>query len=90
MVVFTWMQVVMAFMMLTMIFIMFPRANVSAGRINEVIETASTIKNGTKDGSAAKEVGTNLRTSISNTLMLLNTSSKVYHLKRIKVKQLPL
>ena len=60
MVVFTsyGMQVVMAFMMLTMIFIMFPRANVSAGRINEVIDTASSIKNGTKDGSAAKEVGT--------------------------------
>ncbi|GFH42598.1 multidrug ABC transporter ATP-binding protein [Lactococcus hodotermopsidis] len=60
MVVFTsyGMQVVMSFMMLTMIFIMFPRANVSAGRINEVIETASSIKNGTKDGSAATEVGT--------------------------------
>ncbi len=60
MVVFTsyGMQVVMAFMMLTMIFIMMPRANVSAGRINEVIDTDSSIKNGTKDGDAATEVGT--------------------------------
>jgi ATP-binding cassette subfamily B protein len=60
MVVFTsyGMQVVMAFMMLTIIFIMFPRANVSAGRINEVIDTASSIKEGTVAGSAAKEVGT--------------------------------
>lgn len=60
MVVFTsyGMQVVMAFMMLTMIFIMMPRANVSAGRINEVIDTDSSIKDGTKDGDAATEVGT--------------------------------
>lgn len=60
MVVFTsyGMQVVMAFMMLTMIFIMMPRANVSAGRINEVIDTDSAIKDGTKDGDAATEVGT--------------------------------
>ena len=60
MVVFTsyGMQVVMAFMMLTMIFIMMPRANVSAGRINEVIDTDSPIKNGTKDGDTTTEVGT--------------------------------
>ena len=60
MVVFTsyGMQVVMAFMMLTMIFIMMPRANVSAGRINEVIDTDSSIKNGTKDGDTTTEVGT--------------------------------
>ncbi|MDR0920805.1 MAG: ABC transporter ATP-binding protein/permease [Lactobacillales bacterium] len=60
MVVFTsyGMQVVMAFMMLTIIFIMLPRANVSAGRIMEVIDTQSSIKDGTKDESAATEVGT--------------------------------
>ena len=40
------MQVVMAFMMLSMIFIMLPRAAVSARRIVEVIETKPTILDG--------------------------------------------
>ncbi|MEG2008663.1 MAG: ABC transporter ATP-binding protein [Oscillospiraceae bacterium] len=40
------MQVIMAFMMLTMIFIMLPRAQVSAKRINEVLETVPTITDG--------------------------------------------
>ena len=42
------MQVVMSFMMLTMIFIMFPRASVSAKRINEVLGTKSSIVDGDK------------------------------------------
>jgi ATP-binding cassette subfamily B protein len=37
------MQVVMAFIMLTMIFIMLPRASVAARRIMEVINTKSSI-----------------------------------------------
>ena len=37
------MQVIMAFMLLTMIFILFPRASVSAKRINEVLDTSSKI-----------------------------------------------
>nr|WP_319488997.1 ABC transporter ATP-binding protein [uncultured Caproiciproducens sp.] len=41
------MQVIMAFMMLSMIFIMLPRASVSAKRIVEVIETKPTILDGT-------------------------------------------
>lgn len=41
------MQVVMAFMMLIMIFILLPRAQVSAKRINEVLETTPSLKNGT-------------------------------------------
>lgn len=41
------MQVVFAFMMLTMIFIMLPRAVVSAKRILEVLNTEASIKNGT-------------------------------------------
>lgn len=45
------MQVIMAFLMLAMIFIMYPRAAVSAERINEVIETESNIK----DGNIIKE-----------------------------------
>jgi ATP-binding cassette subfamily B protein len=43
------MQVVMAFMMLVMIFLMLPRAAVSAKRINEVLDTQAKIKDGTLD-----------------------------------------
>ena len=39
------MQVIMSFLMISMIFIMVPRASVSAGRINEVLETDPVIKN---------------------------------------------
>ena len=37
------MQIVMAFMMLSMVSIILPRANVSAGRVDEVLETTPTI-----------------------------------------------
>lgn len=50
------MQVVMAFMMLTMIFILYPRASVASKRIVEVLETKQSIKEGTKQNS--KETGT--------------------------------
>jgi len=40
------MQIIMAFMMLSMVFIMMPRAVVSAKRINEVLDTEVKIKNG--------------------------------------------
>lgn len=50
------MQVIMAFLMLAMIFMMLPRANVSAKRINEVLDSDISIIDGTvKEG---KEVGT--------------------------------
>jgi ABC-type multidrug transport system, ATPase and permease components len=39
-------QVIMSFMMLVMIFVMLPRASVSAKRINEVLETKPTIIDG--------------------------------------------
>lgn len=42
------MQVIMSFMMLVMIFIMLPRASVSAKRINEVLDTEPQILDGTK------------------------------------------
>ena len=45
------MQVVMAFMMMAMIFIILPRALVSVRRINEVLETESSIKDGTLTAS---------------------------------------
>ena len=50
------MQVVMAFTMLTMIFILYPRASVSAKRINEVLDTKSSILEGDKE--TGTEVGT--------------------------------
>ena len=43
------MQVIMSFMMLAMIFVMLPRAQVSAKRILEVLQTAPTLKNGSRD-----------------------------------------
>ena len=42
------MQVVMAFMMLVMIFVLIPRASVAAKRINEVLDTEPAIEDGTK------------------------------------------
>ena len=50
------MQVVMAFMMVSLIFVIYPRASVSAKRINEVLSTESTIKEG--NVSSGKEIGT--------------------------------
>ena len=43
------MQVVMSFMMLVMIFVLIPRASVSAKRINEVLDMTLSIKDGTKE-----------------------------------------
>ena len=52
------MQVIMSFLMLAMIFMMLPRAQVSAGRINEVLDTEITIKDGTIDKDTTDERGT--------------------------------
>lgn len=43
------MQVVMSFMMLVMIFVLLPRASVSAKRINEVLDMPLSIKDGIKE-----------------------------------------
>ena len=51
------MQVIMSFLMLAMTFMMIPRAQVSANRINEVLEKESSIKDG-KGVSKTKEIGT--------------------------------
>lgn len=45
------MQVIMSFMMMSMIFIMVPRAQISAKRINEVLDTELSIKEGNLDSS---------------------------------------
>ena len=51
------MQVIMSFLMLAMIFMMLPRASVSAKRINEVLDTELSIKDGNFTG-ATEETGT--------------------------------
>lgn len=50
-------QIVMSFMMLSMVFIMLPRAAVAAKRIIEVIETKPTIMDGVKTSSRKGLVG---------------------------------
>ena len=42
------MQVIMSFLMLSIIFVLYPRAQVSAQRIREVLDTAPTMQNGTE------------------------------------------
>ena len=51
-------QVIMSFLMLAMIFMMYPRAEVSAKRINEVLDTKITIIDGNKSESNSNEIGT--------------------------------
>ena len=51
------MQVVMSFMMLVMIFILLPRASVSAKRINEVLETKNSIRDGGAERGKAGQTG---------------------------------
>lgn len=52
------MQVIMSFLMLAMIFMMIPRAKVSADRINEVLDTEESIKDGKLSVGKNKEIGT--------------------------------
>ena len=52
------MQVIMAFMMLSMTFIMLPRAAVSAKRVNEVLDTPLTIMDGTLEKASNGIEGT--------------------------------
>ena len=60
MVVFTsyGMQVIMAFLMLCMIFMMWPRSEVSAKRINEILDESISIKDGELTDKDLKEMGT--------------------------------
>lgn len=52
------MQVIMSFLMLAFTFMMIPRAQVSASRINEVLDTELSIKEGKKNVAPAPETGT--------------------------------
>lgn len=51
------MQVLMAFMMLVMIVILFPRAQVAAKRINEVLNTQTAIQDGQREEGESGAVG---------------------------------
>ena len=51
------MQVIISFLMLTFIFMILPRARVSANRINEVLDEDISVKSGAFDGKT-KDVGT--------------------------------
>lgn len=50
-------QVIMSFMMIAMIFVMLPRAQVSAKRINEVLETKTKIYDGKRTGGINNMTG---------------------------------
>ncbi|MCI9585784.1 MAG: ABC transporter ATP-binding protein [Bacilli bacterium] len=52
------MQVIMSFLMLAMIFMILPRAQVSAKRINEVLDTEESIKDGNINANTTNEIGT--------------------------------
>ncbi len=52
------MQIIMAFLMLAMIFMMLPRAQVSAKRINEVLDTPLSIEDGAITENNQEEKGT--------------------------------
>ncbi len=52
------MQVIMSFLMLAMIFMILPRAEVSAKRINEVLDTEEKIKDGKISENKTEEIGT--------------------------------
>ena len=52
------MQVIMSFLMLAMIFMMVPRAQVSANRINEVLDKEISVKEGKLKNIKTKEKGT--------------------------------
>ncbi len=79
------MQVVIAFMMMTMIFIMLPRVTVSAKRINEVLETESAVKDGPgvaepeipeSEGIPSEAAGAEIPEKIEGELEFRNVSFK--------------
>ena len=51
-------QIVMAFVMMTVVFIMLPRAAVAAKRVNEVLDTELSISDGTVNDNGTAEKGT--------------------------------
>jgi ATP-binding cassette subfamily B protein len=51
-------QVIMSFLMLSMVFVLLPRADVSAQRVLEVIDTEPIVKSGTEKSGMSGETGT--------------------------------
>ncbi len=81
------MQVIMSFLMLAMIFMMLPRAQVSAKRINEVLDTKLSIEDGVSD-ILPTEIGTvEFKMYHLSILMHKSTYLKIYHLKQIGERQ---
>jgi len=76
------MQVIMSFLLLAMIFMMLPRASVSAGRINEVLDTKLSIK----DGTISKEITTERGTVEFKNVSFKYPDAKEYLLKNISFK----
>lgn len=59
------MQIIMSFMMLTVIFIMYPRASISFKRIKEVLNTKPAVKDNLRTKKEIKETGTIKFNSVS-------------------------
>ena len=79
------MQVVMAFMMLVMIFVLVPRASVAAKRINEVLDTEPAIEDGAKTEAKAGMTGeVEFRHAASNIRMQRRMCWKTLHLQPIR------
>ena len=76
------MQVIMSFLMLAMIFMMLPRAEVSAKRINEVLETDITIK----DGEISRDITMDKGTIEFKNVAFKYPNSEDYVLKDISFK----
>ena len=76
-------QVVMAFMMLVMIFVILPRAMVSAKRINEVLDTEGSIEFGKAGEGKDGEKGS---VEFRNVSFSYNDGSKDYCLKNLNFK----
>ncbi|MEZ4657374.1 MAG: hypothetical protein R2911_07365 [Caldilineaceae bacterium] len=68
------MQIIMAFLMLSMMFIMIPRAAVSANRVKEVIETDTVIKDKKHGGGQPRILCRILNMKMSASAILKATS----------------
>lgn len=80
------MQVIMAFLMLAMIFMMYPRASVSAQRILEVIDSEILIKDGQITEDEDKKMNNNKGSIEFNNVSFKYPDSQEYTLKNISFK----
>ncbi len=81
-------QVIMSFMMLVMIFILLPRASVSAKRINEVLDTKPVIMDGDKKmGKQVSREPLNLEMSAFNIRELPTMFWRTLVFRQVRVRQ---